>query len=69
MRVREQKGEPSQWRERLKKEQKADAARRREKGRKEQEAKRASKHTHTHKWEATDEKQNNCDEGYSEGSF
>lgn len=46
MRVREQKGEPSQWRERLKKEQKADTARRREKGRKEQEAKRASKHTH-----------------------
>lgn len=25
--------------------------------------------TYTQKWEATDEKQNNCDEGYSERSF
>lgn len=44
MRVREQKGEPSQWRERLKKEQKADTARRREKGRKRTRGKAAHAH-------------------------
>lgn len=29
---------------------------------------RANTHAHAQKWHATDEKQNNCDEGYSEGS-